>query len=395
MQNLADSLDAGRLDKRQISLRELAESYLGPMWQHKLADYNSRKGANWQIRESSDAVDASQFADITGQLLINEIRQGYTQGDDVTDELVDVVPITNGNLGTQKTPWLSELVNDAETIQPGMPYPSNTFGEQYIVYPAPEKFGTKLLVTMEAIYSDLTAQMMRASDKAGRRVRINKAERILRVVLGLVNTHAWNGTNYSTYLSSGNWVNIQSGLTITDWTHINKLDVLFYNMTDPVSGKPIMIKPDYLLCMPTKYPTHKRIQTATTVRSGVADTSNVAQMTYAPTPLELDYKLLKSQLAYNLLQTTQPDLTVSGGTQSAGTFTALAAADAAEVVIYGSKEAFVWRQAEPFTAQQAPAGNWLDFNNDIALAIKCREWGVAGVRDPRYAIRAYNTGTLP
>lgn len=395
-EQFTESLRSGRIDPSQISIREMAQSYLGDGWREKLMRFNDNRGQTsllMAVQESgeNEAIDASQFADITGQLLINEVKKGYEQVTDDVEQFVRTVPIVNGNLSTQRTPWLSSLINDAQTIQPGMPYPRNSFGEQFIDEVGPEKFGTALLITMEAIYSDLTNQIMDAGRKAGERVKINKAERILRVLLGIVRNHKWNGTNYVTYALSTDskpWTNAISGLQIRDWTHINALDQLFWNMTDPVSGKPINIKPEYLLVMPPLYRTHERIRTATDVRAGLLDgTATTGQspnvQTYAPSPIKAgDYTLHKSQLAYNILQTS----TANGG---AG----LTAANAMEVAIYGKREAVSWRQAEGFVSVQAPANNWLEFNQDIALALKCREWGVASVYDPRYIVLSYNSGT--
>jgi hypothetical protein len=393
-EQFAESLRTGRVTPEMVSVREMAEAYMGPNWRPKLAAFNANRGQTsllMAVKESgeNEAVDASQFADITGQLLINEIKKGYEQVDDGVDTLVHTSPIVNGNLSTQRTPWLSSLINDAQTIQPGMPYPKNNFGEQFIDEIGPEKFGSALLITMEAIYSDLTNQMMDASRKLGERIKLNKSERILRVMLGLVRNHKWNGTNYVTYgLSTDSlpWINAVSGLQIRNWEHINTLDQLFWNMTDPVSGKPINIRPEFLLVMPPVYRTHERIRTATDVRSGLLDgtgTNNVNTQTYAPSPIKAsDYSLHKSQLAYNILQTS----TANGG---AG----LTAANAQEVALYGKREAVAWRQAEAFTTVQAPAGNWLEFNQDIALAVKGREWGAASVCDPRYIVLSYNAGT--
>jgi hypothetical protein len=172
-------------------------------------------------------------------------------------------------------------------------------------------------------------------------------------------------------------------------------------MTDPVSGKPIRIRPEVMLVMPPKYRQHLRIKHATDVRGGYLVDGTSGNQTSTPAGLQQfnqqtyssgnpltadgqgDYEVVKSQLAYNILQINA----LLGG---AG----LTAANAAEVVIYLNRQAFAWRQAEPFVSVQAPAGNWLDFNQDIALAIKCREWGVASVKDPRYAVLGYNAGSV-
>lgn len=387
-QNFNEALKKGDINaKRDISIREIAEGMLGHNWYSKLEAYAGQRRVSG-VREgrivsategaSTEAVDASAFADITGQLLVNEVKQGYESADLVGDELVETIPITNGNLGPQRTPWLSQVVDDASTIQPGMPYPKTQFTQQYIDYPAPEKFGEICAVTMEAIYSDLTSQIYDSANSVGRRVGINREERILKIVLGISNNHSWNGSSYNTYQTSTPWINVKSSNPITDWTHINELEYLFMNMVDPVTGKAIMVKPEWMLVMPYKYYTHKRILTATDVRTG--DGASTTMATYAPTPLETNYKLIRSQFAFNLL--TLASASGGGG---------ITAANAKEYAYFGSKKAFVWRQAEPMTVVEAPTGNPMEFNQDIALAVKARCWGVAAVRDPRYVVKSYNS----
>jgi hypothetical protein len=382
--NLIESVITGKINpRRDIHIRDLAESLLGPAWALKLQARN----AGVRLSEADEAVDPSAFADITGQLLVNEIKAKYETADFVGDELVETVPITNGNLGPQRTPWLSDVLNDASTVQPGMPYPRTQFTEQYIDYPAPEKFGELCEVLMESIYSDLTGQILDSAGSTGRRVRINKEERILDVVLGIVNNFKWNGTSFNTYYSTApaapanasfTWVNVKSGQVIIDWTHINELEQLFANMLDPVTGKPINVNPEWMLVMPVKYYTHKRILTATDIRTG--DGASTTQATYAPSPLETNYKLLKSKFAF---QRSSATASVNGGGGSA--------ASAKEVAIYGSKKAFVWRQAEPMTTIEAPANNPAQIERDVAVQVRAREWGVAAVRDPRFVTYSYNS----
>lgn len=379
--NFADAIREGRINPRTVSIRGLAEGLLGSQWKLKIQNRNGRVFETGLLEAgSTEAVDASAFADITGQLLVNEIKAKYETADFVGDQLVETVPITNGNIGPQRTPWLSNVVDDASTIQPGMPYPKTSFTEQYIDYPAPEKFGEICQVTMEAIYSDLTGQILDSAGDVGRRVRINKEERILNVVAGITNNHKWNGTSYNTYQTATPWINVKNGQVITDWTHLNEMEQLLVQMTDPVTGKPILVKAEWLLTVPYKYYTLKRVQHATDVRTG--DGASTTMATYAPSPLETNYTLLKSPFLYQRLTAATTATPLPGG--------GVSAANAKEYVFLGSKQAFVWRQAEPMTTVEAPAQAPANFYQDIALAVKAREWGVAAVRDPRYVVKSYN-----
>jgi hypothetical protein len=360
---------------RLVSLREMAEGFMGPQWAVKLGRYNAG------VRESTDAVDASQFVDITGQLLVQEIKQKYEGADYIGEKLVTTVPITNGNLGPQRVPGLSKVTTAPATVQPGMPYPQAGFVQEYWDFQPVRKFGHVCSVTMEMIDSDLTQQARESAGSVGERVHDEKEENILSTVMGLgatYNTHSWNGTTYNTYQATTPWVNVKSGQTITDWTHINEIEQLAAQMTDPRTGKPIKVKFDWVLCMPYKYPTLMTIFNAVQVRRG--DGASTTNATYSNSPLNFDYPLYKSARAFQLRTATT---TTSMGTASAAT--------AKEAVYFGSSKAFVWRQYKPFTVVEAPANNPAEFHQDIALQVKAMEAGVAGVAEPRLTYYSYNT----
>lgn len=359
-----------KIQPQQISLRDLAEGLLGPSWATKLARRES------PLREASEAVDASAFSNITGQLLIDQVKERYQSADFIADQLVEVMPVTNGNLGTNKVPWLSDVIDAPSKLTAGEEYPFSQFSEQYVVLPAPEKYGLICGVTFEMIFSDLTKQAMDAAGSVGRRIGISKEERVLRVVLGLLNNHVWNGTTYNTYLTAGNWINKVSSQQLTDWTSLNAVEQLFANMLDPVTGKAIDVPADEmaLLVMPFRKYNAKRAIFATETRSGDI-TTGAGNQEIAPNPLDKQYPILSSKFAYQLL--------LGSG---------LTAAQAQDYWYCGAfKKAFAYRQVFPLTIVEAPPQNLMQFRQDIVLAIKASEYGVAGVMDPRYVAQSINT----
>jgi len=201
---------------------------------------------------------------------------------------------------------------------------------------------------------------------------VTKEYKILQVVLGITNNHNWNGNSLNTYLTTGSWINKLTGYSLSDWTSVNTLEQLFVNMTDPVSGYPIMVEPKQMLVMPALKYTARNILNATEVRQtapGYATTGDPKQ-TVSANPLDQNYQILTSPHALKAL--------VDSG---------VTAVNANRRVYLGDfKKAFVWREAKPLTIVEAPAGNPLEFNQDIAMAIKASWMGVAGVRDPRYVV---------
>jgi hypothetical protein len=388
---VAEALADEKITMDDFSLREMAESYLGPNWYAKLDAYRNRMPVGMSpdgeaiFAESGDAVDSSSFSNITGQILFNEIKQKYNAAGFIGDQLCSLVPITNRNLSTQKTPWLSAVVDTPALVNQGMPYPHTEFSEQYIEYPAPVKFGRICSVTMEMIFSDLTMQARESAGTVGLRHRQHKEEMILSTVMGLINSHKWNGTTYNTYQTTTPWVNVISGSTLTDWTSLEAMEQLLAEMTDPVTGKPIEIDAQQLLVMPRKFYTARQILHATEVRKG--DGASNTQATYSESPLDTMYPILMSKYAYKLLTSTAAPAGWSNHI-GAGSFNATAAK---EYCFLGDfQKAFVWRQAMPLEVITAPPMMPEDFHQDIVLQVKTREFGVAGVRDPRYVVKLYN-----
>jgi hypothetical protein len=367
---LGDAIRDKKISKHSISIRQLAESFLGHNWAENLYRYNS----GVRVQEASEGVDASSFTAITGQLLVNEIKDKFDLAKLIGDDVCETIPVTNGNLKEQKVPWLSNVIDSVEKVEEGMPYPHTTFSPNYIEYPAIEKIGKICAVTMEAIYSDLTGQILDSAGSVGTYCGLAREERILKVVLGLVNNHKWNGNSYNTYLSSGAWTNLVGNFVLKDWTSVNTLEQLFTNMLDPNTGKNILIEPKQMLVMPANRYRAIRAFSADVTKSGDYATSGNPDQIEAPNPLDKDYQILTSPHARRLL-------TESGiSTSIADSF----------VFLGDFKKAFIWREAKPLTVVEAPAQNPREFEQDIALAVKASMMGVAAVRDPRYVVFGVN-----
>jgi hypothetical protein len=367
---LGDAIRDKKISKHSISIRQLAESFLGHNWAENLYRYNS----GVRVQEASEGVDASSFTAITGQLLVNEIKDKFDLAKLIGDDVCETIPVTNGNLKEQKVPWLSNVIDSVEKVEEGMPYPHTTFSPNYIEYPAIEKIGKICAVTMEAIYSDLTGQILDSAGSVGTYCGLAREERILKVVLGLVNNHKWNGNSYNTYLSSGAWTNLVGNFVLKDWTSVNTLEQLFTNMLDPNTGKNILIEPKQMLVMPANRYRAIRAFSANVTRSGDFATSGNPDQIEAPNPLDKDYQILTSPHARRLLTESGVSTSIADSYVFLGDF----------------KKAFIWREAKPLTVVEAPAQNPREFEQDIALAVKASLMGVAAVRDPRYVVFGVN-----
>jgi hypothetical protein len=334
--------------------------------------------------EATEAVDASNFAAITGQILITTVQEKYKLASFIGDQLVSTIP-AGQNLSTEIIPWLSDISPSPEVVQPGMPYPQTQFSGNYVRLPAIEKVGRICAITAEMIYSDKTSQALASAESVGTYCGLVREERILNTVLGLTGSYVYGRATgeestlntYSTTAQAGmtfGFINKVSSYALSNFASINTLEQLFYQMKDPNTGKPIdVFGPGMqMLVMPfQKYTASRILNPQTVTKNGPFATSGDVEQLESPNPLDNNYGLLTSAHARNLLVTS-----------------GIAASTADKYVYLGNfKKAFVWREAKPMEVVQAPANNWAEFNQDIAVAIKASWWGSAGVTDPRYVVQ--------
>lgn len=372
-----DAIKAERFNREDLSLREMAVSFMGEGYEDKLDRYEAMKRAGLeevQIRESADAVDASNFAAIGGQLLIDRVKEMYKLAAFTTDKLFSVENVGQ-NLSTYTQPWLSMVLHEPKAVNQLEEYPRTAFQHQTITFPAPEKFGQICAVTREMLRADKTRQAFEAAESVGTRTGLFVHKQKLRVIYGITNNHIFNGSALNTYLTAGSWVNSLTGFTLTNWNSFNTVEQLFNQMTDPVTGEPIDVGGLQMLVLPALKFTARRILNATEVRSGDI-TTGAGEQLVSPNPIDQDYTLYVERYARQLLIN-------EGG---------LTAAQADTVIVIGDfKKAFVWREVWPLEVTRAAPNNLWEFTRDIALAVKASVFGVAGVRDPRYVVKAYNS----
>jgi hypothetical protein len=380
-QFFSESISKGDVAVNRISLRGLAEGIMGDDWAEQLNRFN---GPERTFMEATEAVDASNFAAITGQILITTVQEKYKLASFIGDQLVSTIP-AGQNLSTEIIPWLSDISPSPEVVQPGMPYPQTQFSGNYVRLPAIEKVGRICAITAEMIYSDKTSQALASAESVGTYCGLVREERILNTVLGLTGNYVYGTAagaeatlnTYSTTAQAGmtfGFINKIASYSLSNFASINTLEQLFYQMKDPNTGKPIDIFGPgmQMLVMPfQKYTASRILNPQTVTKNGPFATSGDVEQLESPNPLDNNYGLLTSAHARNLLVTS-----------------GIAAATADKYVYLGNfKKAFVWREAKPMEVVQAPANNWAEFNQDIAVAIKASWWGSAGVTDPRYVVQ--------
>jgi hypothetical protein len=385
-QALRENFETGRMDRNGWSLREMAESFLGDGWEEKLRRHRTRPGFgelnDVALTEGTEAMDASNFAAISGQLLIDRVRDKYQLATQIGDQMFDVDKITH-NLGTHIEPYMSRVKNKSSIVNQGMPYPATSFEAGTFTYPAPRKRGDICRLSMEMIFADRTNQARQTADSVGTITGVDVELERMAVAIGIINNHTWNDTAYNTYLTTGAWVNAINTFTFNDWNDWNAITQLFTNMVDIGTGLPIQINPTDVFVMPAKLWNTKRILNATEVRVGNI-TSGAGTQTVGPNPIaQAGMNPLTSPYARQVAINGIPELNVSG---------AFTAAQADTIMLAGEfKKAFVWREVYPLQLTTAPPMSPAEFEADIVLQVKASVFGVAAVRDPRYVFRGYNS----
>ena len=393
-----------------VSFRELAEATMGRDWEERwtprnimMASGRSGRDLNWKrtvhdqgswseprdILEAGDAVDVSAFADITGQLFFNKILSGWINAVMVSEKLSTNMPT---KLDGEKMPWIGHVVSEGQEIHPGKEYPETSFGERFVTTPSTLKQGEILSLTKEAIFFDLTGQMLKGAEELGTRLGYNKEKQLLRTIMGIDNTYSLNNNTANTYQTSAGptpntYVNSQVSTPLVDYTSINQYYILASQILDPDTSNPIVTKPKYILVMPANAMTAMRIVSASQVRSTypiygattpTTAPGNVQMISDSPLPDQLE--VVNSSIAYQLLVTIGFSGTPLSATQANAYWW-----------IGDMPNSFYWMENWPMTIQQAPANNIKDFEQDIMMRWKASFRGRPAVIEPRYTLSFHNS----
>jgi hypothetical protein len=361
VQHLSEALREKHLRADDFSLRDLAEA-LVPEGRQWVATLDPRRGG-MSLLESGEGLDLTAFSHITGQVIYSKIIEGMQNEEFVASRMVETIPT---RLDGEKIPGVGALGDVAQVVEPGMPYPSVGFGEDWIETPSTTKRGFIVPVTREAVFFDRTNLVLRNASQVGEALGLNKEKRILDVMIGATNNFKWRGTTYNTYESSYPWVNVKGSNALADWANIDAVEQVFADLTDPNTGEPILIRGNTLLVPSSLKATAMQIVNATQLRFGDI-TSGSGTQTVALNPVSSynieSSRLLKARLTAASIATT---------TWFAGDF----------------RRAFAYMENWPITVTQSPAQSDEDFNKDIVVRFKASERGAAAVLEPRAVVKS-------
>jgi hypothetical protein len=316
------------------------------------------------VLEAGDGVDVTAFLNVTGQVIYSKIMEAYEQEAFILSKRVSTIPT---RLDGEKLPGAARVQDQVDEVNPGMPYPSLGFGEDYIETPSTTKRGFIVPVTKEAIFFDRTHVILSRAAEVGEVLGLNREKRIIDTVIGVTNNYKANGTSYNTYQTSTPWGNEISSNELIDWTDVDAAEQLFANILDPHTGEPVLVNPNTILVTPAYRHAAHRVFFAPQIsyQPASADTS-----TLAPNPLS-GYQVDHSRLMYRRI--------IESGE---------AEADAKKWWFIGDfSKAFAYMENWPITVTQAPQNSDAEFERDIVVRFKASERGAAAVLNPRYVVK--------
>lgn len=354
---LSEAIEKKQITVRDLSIRELAEAFLGESTVRAMEPH--RKSGGMRLLEAASAVDTSAFSNITGQIIFAKVKEEFALATIPVEMVCTTVRTTI--LDGEKIPGIGGIGDEAEIVDEAQPYPTAGTNEEYIETPPLKKRGFTVPVTREIIVADKTAQVVRRCGDTAKWLGLNKGKRVFDAVFGITNTYKRNGTALNTYLTSGAYINQQAN-ALVDWTDIENAELLFDAMTDPNTGEPIganMMGGATLIVPSALHRTARRIVGATEIRFG--DGASLTTAAYGQNPL--------TGTQINIL--TSPY--VKARTGSASTW------------FFGMpKDAFTYMEAWGIETYQAPSNGEGQFRRDIDLEFKVTEMGAIAVIEPRY-----------
>ncbi len=401
--NVLESKVSNRIDPNRVSLRDLAESILGPSLSDVETSLNLTPHAPYVAWETASDVVPSQFANISAfnaaaiGLLETKILQAYNKPSFIIQNSVEHIP---SKLRRLRMIGISNIGDVSDVRDPGNRHVRAQLSERYVETPQTRNRGVSIEVTKEAILFDLTRELMRQAESVGESLALRKEYLCLDVVLGIHNTYNYNGTSYNTYQTAaaddvgGNWVNsIDNAISTSNaWEAFNNVLQLWMNMVDPETGEPISIEAAQMLTMPANY----MLAESALQASEISRMANALAGTYWPTdsykssnPAKGVFQLLndaKYPYAYRRVTASSSGTYDPASRNNPGL--GLTGEQATGLWFVGDfKKAFHWHENIPLTITRANTTDFEMADRGMVLAVFADEMGAAGVTEPRYVVK--------
>ena len=361
--DLREEIQGGSLRPQDFRLREIFEEFVDG-GREIVSSWSPRSGGgSGGVMLSEESVNTAAFANITGQIVFSAMMEAFEDPVFIGDQLVKTVPT---EFSGEKIPGIGRLGDAAETVEEGGAYPSAGLAEEWVETPETTKRGFIVPVTKEAIFFDRTGLVLQRAGEVGFWLALNKEKRILDAATGISTLYRRNGgTAIATYgdnSGSHDWDNLAASNALQDWTDVENVLSLFDDITDPMTGEPVLCNPNQLLVPGALYWTAARIVNATEIR----EVSNTNTTTIAPNPLRSSRAGNNSQLK---ILSNQYVKARSGSPSS--------------YYLGDFQRAFWYMENWGPTSVQAPVNSEAEFTRDIVQRFKISERGAVACVQPR------------
>lgn len=378
--HLVDTLENGkpRLRPEQCSLQELAVAICGENWVRSLHGPDDFGGVMTAEDGSPSAITPGNFPNVTAYigavtgLLDAKILEAYQKPEYVAGRLTKTL---NSKLRQEKLIGAGRIGNVAKLRKPGEPHARAQFGERYVTMPETNNYGSAIDVTTEAVFFDLTNQVLQRAESLGDEMALHKELSVLGVFSGATNPYVYNGTAYNTYLTSGNWINDVVNV-FTDHTDLNVDRALFSRMTDQETGNRIVVNPNLIVVSPAKYESAMQVVTARTYEQRTNSSA------------EIRTGANREAGRYEVLQSPYLDQLLTTATTAAQPGLGLAQSVADDYWwMLDAMKAFVWVQNWDITTKKASPSDYEMLDRGLVMSVFTNYMGVAGVNEPRQVVR--------
>lgn len=364
------TIKPGSASPYEYSIPKLAKAIGGDRFIEYLCSDHST--TNLTLREA--AVDATTFANINtltlavGGLIDAAVIERFQNPQFIGDQLVTVRPTTKN--GGERLVGIAGIGDKAQTRKPGEPHARTQFGETWISTPALEEKALAVEVTQEVFEDDITGQILDVAGSIGDELGYSREKTIIDLSIGVNNPYVYENNPYDTYATVGDgyaWVNSQTN-EFSDENDIDEAIQLFNEMTDPKTGKEILVMANTILCAPSRQKDFMRSMNATEIRN----TTNSTFVTIAPPNREAQqFNLLTSPILYNRMRNA--DGLNLGDTNAKKRW-----------FIGDFKKAFLWMERRPVGVKQASASEYKMIDHGILAAYFANYKGIGAVKEPRH-----------
>lgn len=379
-----------RLRAEEFSLKDLCEGILGDEGFEQNFNPSLLRRANLFEQErpimeaGTGAIDASAFANVNAftavvaGLLEIKILEEFENPDFIADKLMP--PDATKMFAGRKVIGSTRMGDAAEQRQPGMPTARIKIGERWIQQPVTVENSLASEVTQEAVFLDLTGEVLQNASDVGTWLGYRKELRCIDAFIGVpyAQTYSYKGTSYQSYISNGYFNNDLSGNELVHWDQVQTALIAFRDMKDPETNTRILTKPNKVLV------NMEKLVTAETIMGNLADqaeyrdapgsTTNPQEVRSFKQPYKGRFEIIESPLVYQRC-TDSDGLNLS--TTSAG------------------KYWWMWQSGRPIKyatnwgirTQQAAPNQMEMIDRGIVLFVKADERGVPFWWEPRFVVR--------